>query len=506
MTLGALIERAGLDPSTLAGDDPSLEQTVTGVTLDSREIEPGHVFIALQGARADGVVFAGQARTRGAIAVVAEMPAPDDVSSPWITVGDGRRAVAALAAAFHGDPSHELTVIGVTGTNGKTTTTYVAESILDQAGIRCGRVGSVSYRVSADAEEQMADRTTPEAPVLHGLLRRMVTRGCGACVMEVSSHALALRRVDGVRFGAAVFTNLTRDHLDFHGDMEAYFETKQRLFEMLPETAPAIINADDPHGPALAARCAKPVTFAFDAPADVAPARAELTLDGLILDVRTPRGTLHLTSRLLGRNNAYNVLAATAAAVALDISFQAIEGGVRALEAVPGRMEVVSSDADDITVLVDFAHTDDALRGLLETARPLARGRLVTVFGCGGDRDPTKRPLMGAVAARLSDRVVLTSDNPRSEDPGAILREIALGFGQADGDRDRIGGATHVAIVDRAEAIEQTVSDANASDLIVIAGKGHERYQVIGERTVPFEDAAIVRQALARRRSRSRVG
>ena len=370
MTLGALIERAGLDRSTLAGDVRSLGQPVTGVTLDSREVEPGHLFVAVRGAHADGAVFAGQARTRGAIAVVAETPAPDDVSSPWFTVGDGRRALAALAAAFHGDPSHELTVVGVTGTNGKTTTTYVAESILDRAGVGCGRIGSVSYRVSADAAEEMADRTTPEAPALHGLLRRMAARGCGACVMEVSSHALALRRVDGVRFGAAVFTNLTRDHLDFHGDMEAYFETKQRLFEMLPETAPAIINTDDPRGPALVARCPKPVTYALDTPADVAPARAELTLDGLALDVRTPRGTLHLTSRLLGRNNAYNVLAATAAAVALDVSFQAIEEGVRALEAVPGRMEVVSSDADDITVLVDFAHTDAALRGLLETVRP----------------------------------------------------------------------------------------------------------------------------------------
>ena len=506
MTLGALIERAGLDRSTLAGDVRSLGQPVTGVTLDSREVEPGHLFVAVRGAHADGAVFAGQARTRGAIAVVAETPAPDDVSSPWFTVGDGRRALAALAAAFHGDPSHELTVVGVTGTNGKTTTTYVAESILDRAGVGCGRIGSVSYRVSADAAEEMADRTTPEAPALHGLLRRMAARGCGACVMEVSSHALALRRVDGVRFGAAVFTNLTRDHLDFHGDMEAYFETKQRLFEMLPETAPAIINTDDPRGPALVARCPKPVTYALDTPADVAPARAELTLDGLALDVRTPRGTLHLTSRLLGRNNAYNVLAATAAAVALDVSFQAIEEGVRALEAVPGRMEVVSSDADDITVLVDFAHTDAALRGLLETVRPLARGRLVTVFGCGGDRDVTKRPLMGAVAARLSDRVVLTSDNPRSEDPDAILREIARGFGEAPGGQRRTGGATHVAITDRAQAIEHSVSEAHASDLIVIAGKGHERYQVIGERTVPFEDAAIVRQALARRRSRSRVG
>ena len=502
MTLGALIERAGLDRSGLAGADRSLDQPVTGVTLNSREVEPGHVFVAVRGVHADGVVFAVQARDRGAIAVVAETPPSDDTSSPWITVGDGRRAVAALAAAFWGDPSHELTVVGVTGTNGKTTTTYVVESILDQAGIRCGRIGSVSYRVSADDGEQVADRTTPEAPALHGLLRRMVARGCGACVMEVSSHALALRRVDGIRFSAAVFTNLTRDHLDFHGDMEAYFETKQRLFEMLPESSPAIINVDDPRGPALAARCGRPVTYALDAPADVAPARVELSLDGLALDVGTPRGTLHLTTRLLGRSNAYNVLAAAATAVALDVSVRAIEEGVRVVEAVPGRMELVSSDADDIIVVVDFAHTDDALRGLLETVRPFARGQLVTVFGCGGDRDVSKRPLMGAVAARLSDRVVLTSDNPRSEDPDEILREIELGFGQAG----RAGRPPHVAIADRAEAIETVVAEASASDLIVIAGKGHERYQVIGERTVPFEDAAVVREALARRRSGSRVG
>ena len=507
MTLRDLFERAGLPASSLAGADA----LVSGVAYDSRAVQGGEVFVAIRGHQTDGAAFADQARVRGALAVVAETDAPAEFPAPWVRVPDARATLAALAAVFNGHPSDEVLVVGVTGTNGKTTTCYLIESVLDDAGIRSGRVGSVSYRVAPEEDEEDAARTTPEASDLQILLRRMVEHDCRACVMEVSSHALTLKRVDHVRFGAAVFTNLTRDHLDFHGDMEKYFAAKRQLFERLPDMAPAILNADDPRGGSLATAVGRPVTYALEGAADVAPARRELSLAGIALDVRTPRGPLHLRSRLLGRGNAYNVLAATATCVALDVPFSAIERGIGAVEAVPGRMEIVSGDADDITVLVDFAHTDDALRGLLETARPLARGRLITVFGCGGDRDVSKRPLMGAVAARLSDLMVLTSDNPRSEDPDGILRDIVRGLGGSVTDayaktRSTTPETPWISIVDRAEAITRAIGEARPGDLVVIAGKGHERYQVIGAHTVPFEDPAVARAALARRRSGSRVG
>jgi UDP-N-acetylmuramoyl-L-alanyl-D-glutamate--2,6-diaminopimelate ligase len=315
--------------------------------------------------------------------------------------------------------------------------------------------------------------------------------------MEVSSHALSQHRVDSLRFAAGIFSNLTRDHLDFHGDMESYFGAKRRLFEMLPDGAPAVINLDDPRGAELAANVARPLTYAIDKPANVSPGPLKYSLEGLRFDVQTPRGTLHVTSPLVGRPNAYNILAAAATAVALDLPFDAIEHGLASLQAVPGRFELVSTAADDVRVVVDYAHTDDALKNLLETARPLASGRLVTVFGCGGDRDSTKRPLMGAVAARLSDLVIVTSDNPRSENPERIIAEIRRGMTRELGDV--------VEIPDRRQAIERAIRDARPGDLVLIAGKGHEKYQIIGDQTNPFDDVEVAGEALQRRRSRSRV-
>jgi UDP-N-acetylmuramoyl-L-alanyl-D-glutamate--2,6-diaminopimelate ligase len=344
------------------------------------------------------------------------------------------------------------------------------------------------------------------------LLREMVDRGCGACVMEVSSHALSLHRVDGTRFAAAVFTNLTRDHLDFHEDMEAYFQAKRRLFEMLPRDAPSLINLDDPRGAALAEAGGRPVTYAINRSADITPGPLSFSLEGLTFDVRTPRGSLHVRSKLVGRPNVYNILAAVSTATALGVPFDAIERGLQMLEGVPGRFQVVSGPKDEITVVVDYAHTDDALRNLLETARPLARGRLITVFGCGGDRDRTKRPLMGAVAGRLSDLIVITSDNPRSEDPARIIEEVQRGItadvrratgsgrpGPGEG-RDRL-----LTIVDRRGAIAKAIELARPGDLVLVAGKGHEKYQVIGDRVLPFDDAAVAREALGRRRTNSGV-
>jgi UDP-N-acetylmuramoyl-L-alanyl-D-glutamate--2,6-diaminopimelate ligase len=320
--------------------------------------------------------------------------------------------------------------------------------------------------------------------------------------MEVSSHALALRRVDEVSFAAGVFTNLTRDHLDFHGHMEEYFQAKRRLFEMLPRDGPAVLNVDDPRGRSLVGIVGRPVTYAIGRPADITPGPLSFSLGGSAFDVRTPRGALHLRSRLVGRPNVYNVLAAVATGVALDLPFDAIERGVEALDGVPGRFQIVSSEADGVTVVVDYAHTDDALRNLLETARPLTSGRLITVFGCGGDRDRTKRPLMGAVAGRLSDLVIVTSDNPRSEDPGKIIEEIQRGI-TPDSRRDR--GPRLLAIVDRQEAIARAIELARSGDVVLVAGKGHEKYQVIGDQALAFDDAAVAREALVRRRSNSGV-
>jgi UDP-N-acetylmuramoyl-L-alanyl-D-glutamate--2,6-diaminopimelate ligase len=473
---------------------------VTGIAYDSRAVTRGDVFVALKGQHADGTSFARQAIDRGASAVVSEQPAPADVHIPWAIVGDARTALAVLAVAFYRDPSGDMQVIGITGTNGKTTTAYLLASIFDAAGTRCGILGTVAYRIGDEQRE--ATRTTPEAPDVQALLREMVDRGCGACAMEVSSHALSLHRVDGITFAAGVFTNLTRDHLDFHAGMDEYFRAKRRLFEMLPRDAPSLLNADDPRGPALADAGGRPVMYAIQRPADITTGPLSFSLQGLTFDVRTPRGTMHVQSKLVGRPNVYNILAAVATATALDIPFDAIERGVHNLEGVPGRFQMVSTAKDEVTVVVDYAHTDDALRNLLETARPLASGRLITVFGCGGDRDRTKRPLMGAVAGRLSDVIVITSDNPRSEDPNRIIEEIQRGI-TADTRRDK--AQQLLTIVDRRAAIAKAVELAGAGDLVLVAGKGHEKYQVIGDRTLPFDDVAVAREALARRRTNSGV-
>jgi UDP-N-acetylmuramoyl-L-alanyl-D-glutamate--2,6-diaminopimelate ligase len=480
---------------------------VTAIAYDSRQASAGSVFVALRGQHADGAAFARDAIARGAIAVVSEAPAPADAQTPWIQVGDARVALAWLAAAYFGNPSDELTLVGITGTNGKTTTSYLLAAIFEAAGVRCGRIGTVGYRVG-DREVEAA-RTTPEASELQRMLREMVAERCGACVMEVSSHALSLHRADALRFSAAIFTNLTRDHLDFHRDMEDYFAAKRRLFELLGPGAIGVSNLDDRRGAALAAISPRPVTYAIDAPADVRPARLTLSLDGLAFELRTPRGTLQIRSPLVGRPNAYNILAAAATAMALDVPFSAIERGIAGLAHVPGRFQLVSTPQDDVRVVVDYAHTDDALKNLLETARPLAAGRVITVFGCGGDRDKTKRPLMGAVAARLSDLVIVTSDNPRSENPDRIIDEIKRGI-VMPADRAPKGqppprSTPCLAIADRKAAIDRAIHDARAGDLVLVAGKGHEKYQVIGDKVLPFDDVEVAQSALGRRRAGSRV-
>jgi UDP-N-acetylmuramoyl-L-alanyl-D-glutamate--2,6-diaminopimelate ligase len=508
MTLGALVTAA----RTLAPDagrrvDAAGRSAVVvrAIAHDSRAVAPGAVFVAIRGERADGAAFAADAIARGAAAVVAEVPPPAGVAVPWLQTTNARLALAELANLFHGRPSEALTLVGVTGTNGKTTTTYLLASVFDAAGLSAGRLGTVSFRVGPSAaDERDASHTTPESSELQRLLREMVDRGCKACAIEVSSHALALDRVAGLRFAAAIFTNLTRDHLDFHGDMPHYFAAKRRLFDMLPAGAPAILNIDDPRGVELAAGRSRVVTFAIDRPADVRATSIHGSLQGLAFDVDSPRGRLTIRSPLVGRPNVYNILGAVAAGVALDLPIAAIEQGVAALECVPGRFQMVSAGADDVRVVVDYAHTDDALRNLLETARPLAMGRLITVFGCGGDRDRTKRPLMGAVAARLSDVVVLTSDNPRSEDPVRIIDEVMRGLVPTpEPGAPRRAGPDVVTNPDRRAAIEFAIRTARPGDLVLIAGKGHEKYQVVGDRTLPFDDVNVARAALGQRRAAS---
>jgi UDP-N-acetylmuramoyl-L-alanyl-D-glutamate--2,6-diaminopimelate ligase len=513
MTLGDLL--AGLVTPALLSAPPittTPSAPVTTVTYDSRRVTPGTVFVALRGLKADGAQFAPQAVARGAVAVVAETETRSPSPVPWVVVPDARLALALLADRLHGHPSGELKVVGITGTNGKTTTAYLLRSIFEAAGMRCGLLGTVVY--SLGQQDIDATRTTPESADVQQMLRQMVDNGCAAAVMEVSSHALALRRADGIAFAAAVFTNLTRDHLDFHGDMERYFGAKRRLFELLPDGAPGVVNLDDPRGAALVSVAPRTVTYALRQSADVTPEPFELALSGLSFTARTLRGPVRVQSALVGRPNVYNLLAAVATASALDVPVRAIEQGLAALAGVPGRFQVVSSPEDDVALVVDYAHTDDALKNLLETARALSQGRMLTVFGCGGDRDRTKRPLMGAVAGRLSDVVVITSDNPRSEDPARIIEEVERGIpGAAEraaagrsGARAQVRRPEVLSIVDRGDAIARAVEIARSGDLVIVAGKGHEKTQVIGDRELPFDDVDVSRAALLRRRARQRVG
>lgn len=514
MTLGDLLERVRTRvPFRLEGaaTDAALAVEVGAITHDSRKATRGAIFTALRGLKADGASFAESAARHGAIATVAETSAPVGWTAPWVVVPNARAALSWLAAALNDFPSRSLKVVGVTGTNGKTTTTYLLTAIFERAGFPCGRIGTVGYALRG--AERPASHTTPEADLVQSLLREMVDQGARACAMEVSSHALTLNRVDAVEFAAGVFTNLTRDHLDFHGDMEAYFQAKSRLFELLPAGAPAVVNVDDPAGRRLAAMLPSPVTYGLQSGADVTFETLSLTMEGVSGVVRTPRQRVELMCPLPGRPNAYNVLAAFAVGEALGLPPAALVAGLGAVSHVPGRFQVVSTAGDDVRVIVDYAHTDDALRNVLETVRPLAARQVIVVFGCGGDRDKTKRPLMGAVAARLSDLVVLTSDNPRTEDPDAIIEDITRGIVVTQERTNprvlqapvAVRGTPWVAIADRRAAIVHAVSQAQPGDTIVVAGKGHETYQLIGTREVPFDDVAVAREALASRRARSKV-
>jgi UDP-N-acetylmuramoyl-L-alanyl-D-glutamate--2,6-diaminopimelate ligase len=439
----------------------------------------------MRGAAADGNAFVADAIRRGARVVVSEAASRAEVEPgvTWVQVSSAREALAELAGQFFGHPTRRLCLVGITGTNGKTTTAHLVASVLEAAGFPVAVLGTVGHRGPGFTDA--ADLTTPEAPDLERRFREAVAQGGTHAVMEVSSHALAMRRVWGLEFDVGVFTNLSGDHLDFHGDMEAYFETKRLLFTGAGSRAPAlaVVNADDPYGQRLLDGGVDAVlTFGSGKSADVFPTSAEFGWDGLGATFRTPRGSLGISSPLIGRSNLMNVAAAVGVAVGLHVPDEAIAEGVRALGGVPGRFEQIDR-GQEFRVVVDYAHTDDALRQTLRAIREMTPGRVIVVFGAGGGRDVSKRKRMGGVAAGNSDLQIVTSDNPRNEDPAEIIAAIVEGMPEDSGN--------YSTVPDRRAAIGAAIREARAGDTVVIAGKGHEDYQWVGTRRLPFDDRVV---------------
>jgi UDP-N-acetylmuramoyl-L-alanyl-D-glutamate--2,6-diaminopimelate ligase len=481
---------------------------ISGLTCDSRTVLPGTLFFALCGATTDGHCFIPAAVQSGAAAVVLENAACAPQGIPWVQVTDGRAAMAHIAAEFYGNPTLKLPLVGITGTNGKTTTTYLIEAILAAADMPAAVLGTISYRFGTTQIE--ASHTTPESTELQAAFRQLADAGARAFVMEVSSHALEQKRVDGCHFDVGVFSNLTRDHLDYHKTMESYLESKQRLFsDLLRPTADkplrrAAINMDDPYGAAIAGRAAcQVITYGVEYRGDVQAVEVSSTVNGLSGTLATPKGTVTFTSRLMGRFNLSNILAAASAGIALDLPLAAIKAGIEGHTTVPGRMERVDNSRG-VTLLVDYAHTGDALENVLSTLKELATARIITVFGCGGDRDPGKRPIMGRTAVQMSDLAIVTSDNPRTEDPHDILTQVKVGitplgireytFEQLSGGFSEKG---FVILENRHAAIRLAVLLARPGDIVLLAGKGHEDYQIIGRTKHHFDDREEAAQAFA---------
>jgi UDP-N-acetylmuramoyl-L-alanyl-D-glutamate--2,6-diaminopimelate ligase len=453
---------------------------IASLAYDNRAVTAGSLFFCVPGFSRDGHEFASDAVARGAVALVCEQPLGAGV--PEVVVANVRRAMPPAAARFYGDPTAKLQVAGVTGTNGKTTTAFLIRALLQADSRPTGLLGTVTSVIGG--VEYPVQRTTPEAIDLQRTFREMLEAGDRACSMEVSSHALELHRADAIHYDVAIFTNLTQDHLDFHPTMEDYFLAKRRLFtELAPRHS--VINADDDYGRRLAAEVPDNITFALEREASYRAVDVDTGLHGSRFTVQSPADEVELRSPLRGRFNVYNVLGAFAAALTLGVPPPTAVRAVETAVQVPGRFQPVD-EGQEFAVLVDYAHTPDSLRNVLEAARDLSGGRVHVVFGCGGDRDRGKRPLMGEIARRLADRVIVTSDNPRSEEPGAIIDEILVGTGP-DVEHD----------ADRREAIERAISSARPGDVVVIAGKGHEQGQEFeGGRKVPFDDASVAREVL----------
>jgi len=464
---------------------------ISRVEVDSRRVRPGDLFVAVRGAKSDGLEHAADAIARGAVAVVADRPraAETPAGVPWIRVPSPRQALGRLAARIQGDPAERLVLAGVTGTNGKTSTATLLAAILEAKWGSSGFIGTTGYRTRDRAIE--ADRTTPEATVIQEILGELVAEGVPAAAMEVSSHALALERAEGCRFDVAVFTNLTRDHLDFHRDMEGYFGAKRRLLDLRKPGASAVVNTDDPYGRRLLAEAPPVIGFSPSGePADFRAAFSRCDISGTVVDVAHSGGTFRLQSPLLGRFQVANLLGAAAAAVRLGIDPATIARGVAAVANVPGRLERVEA-GQPYPILVDYAHTPDALERLLAAVRELTDRKIVLVFGCGGDRDRGKRAPMGEIAGRLADIAIATSDNPRSESPDAILRDVEVGLSAS-------GATKYLKIADRRDAIRSAIELANPGTVVVIAGKGHETTQVIGTREMPFDDRKVAAELAGR--------
>ena len=478
----------------------TLERNIETVTYDSRKAGPHGLFVAMPGVHHDGSQFIEDALNRQAAAYITEAPVDQllelnaglkDVTA--IHVEDSRHALAWVSAQFYGHPSKHMNLVGITGTNGKTTLTYLLESIFKKAGKRSGVIGSINYRYPGN--EVSAPMTTPEALDINRMLTEMLAHDTSHCFMEVSSHSLALKRVRELNFEVAVFTNLTRDHLDYHKSFEQYKKTKKGLFKDY-SVRKQVINIDDPVGREIVQETSRPtLTTGIDQQADVRAENCRVSEEGVRFTLKTPNGSVKIQSPMLGHHNIYNLLSASAVALSEGLSLDVIAQGLRVLNSVPGRFEKIQQ-GQDFTVVVDYAHTDDALSNVLRAAREIARNQVIVVFGCGGDRDPGKRKLMGSVALELSDLAVITSDNPRTEDPDQIIRHICEGLpAGAELEKD------YILRPQRREAIEFAVNHAQAGDLVLIAGKGHETYQILNTGTVAFDDRAVAAEALKKRLS-----
>lgn len=488
MKLGLLLQGTDTSVPTLAADTEIRE-----VTCDSRKVQPGALFFALHGAKADGNAFIRDAVSRGAAGIVSEDPAPQEIPSSvaWIQAREARKALAVAAANFFGHPAKALQLVAVTGTNGKTTTTSLIDAIVKASGAKTGLFGTIAYHTPLG--EYPAPNTTPESVDLQGFLAEIRDEGGRFGVLEASSHSLSMDRLWGCHFTAAVFTNLTREHMDYHKTFEDYFAAKRVLFEGTGAGAPdvAVINTDDEYGKRLAGLAGKTVTYGLESDAEITTRKFQLTFSGLAFTAHTPNGKVQVASPLVGRINVYNILAAIGAAQALELSTEVIEAGIRNLDSVSGRFQRIDS-GQPFFVVVDYAHTDDALENLIRTARELnPKGRIITLFGCGGGKDRTKRPVMGEVTGRLSDLTILSSDNPRSEDPLKIISDIIVGLQKTAG--------KYLIEPDRERAIGVAMDEARAGDIILLAGKGHENYQILADKTLEFDDREKARESLRER-------
>ena len=468
------------------------DSLVTDVTHDSRQAREGTLFVAIRGATMDGHRFIDDVIRRGAAGIISEYDPPADFQGTWLKVNDAREALAKGAAVINGNPSHDLDLVGITGTNGKTTTTYLCLALAEAAGQTGAMLTTVEYRIGDKSVP--AVRTTPEASDTNRFLRDAVDAGCSMAVMETSSQAIDLHRCDWLRFKVAIFTNLTRDHLDYHLTMESYFDAKKKLFDgrLGEKPGSSIINIDDEWGRKLADELKtadQPViTFSLETDGDLTATDIAVSLiKGTSFRLLTPQGERQITSPLVGKPHVYNMLAATAASLELGYGLDAIQKGLEKCVGAPGRFERVPHDGD-FAVVVDYAHSDDALLNVLKTARELTSGKIITVFGCGGDRDKTKRGPMGEVAGQNSDFVILTSDNPRTENPLKIIEEIEVGVKSTD--------CEYIIVSDRRDAIFQALKRARTNDVVLIAGKGHENYQIIGDDKFDFDDRKIALEAL----------